>query len=100
MARSRFLPNLLYGSLGLAVTGVAAFYAFRTLRRRRAERGDEDAMLSIRRASRKTGRAAKEAGKKVGRGIEDAGERVGDTITDVGNEFQSTSGYESPLNRV
>lgn len=85
MARSRFIPNLLYGTLGLAVTGVAVYYSLRTLRRRR-EAG-EDSMLSVRRASRKAGRAAKETGKTIGRGIEDAGDKVEDFATSITDQY-------------
>lgn len=88
MARSRFIPNLLYGTLGLAVTGVAAFYAFRALRNRRAASpSDEEAMLDVRRASRKAGRKVKEAGKAIGRGIEDAGDKVEDFTTEVSDRY-------------
>ena len=80
MARSRVIPNLFYGTIGLAVTGAAVYYAVRTLRRRRADSGlhGDDTMTELRRTSRKAGRAVKDAGSKVGkeigRGVEDTAE--------------------------
>jgi len=89
MARSRFIPNLLYGTLGLVAAGTAVYYTVRALRTRR-EAG-EDPMLSLRRASRKTGRAVKDTSKTIGRGIEDAGDKVEDFATDVSDRFESPS---------
>ena len=78
MARSRVIPNLFYGTIGLAVTGAAVYYAVRTLRRRRADTHGDDTMTELRRTTRKAGRAVKDAGsqvgKEIGRGVEDTAE--------------------------
>lgn len=84
MARSRVIPNLLYGTLGVAVAATATYYAVRTLRRRRAGRNADEKMLSLRRSTREAGRAAKDTAQKVGRDLREGGE---DTI----EAFESTT---------
>jgi Flp pilus assembly protein TadB len=72
------VASILYTAVGVAAAAGIAWLAFREVRRRRAH--GEDAMLEVRRASRKAGRAAKDAaaqvGKAVKRGFRDASEAV------------------------
>ena len=88
MARNRAVPNFLYGTLGLAVVGTATYFAVRAVRRRRHGEG---AMLSVRRASRKAARAAKDTAQQVGTDIQRGASDTGDALVDVGNEFQSAT---------
>ena len=89
MARNRVIPNLLYGTLGLAAVGTATFFAIRSLRRRRELHGEESTMLSLRRSTRNVGRAVKDTVQKIGKDVNRGVLDTGEALAEVGNEFES-----------
>lgn len=100
MARNRVIPNLLYGTLGLAAVGFASYYAFRTIRRRRELHGEDSSMLSLRRSTRNVGRAVKDSTKKVGKDISRGVNDTGEALADVGREFESDVATPTSYNRI
>lgn len=91
MARSRVIPNLLYATLGFAVTAGAVYFALRALRNRRE--AEEDSTMALRRSTREAGRAVKDTGRKVGRDIRRGAE---DTV----EAFDQSFGPEATVNRI
>lgn len=83
MARNRAIPNFLYGTLGLAVVGTAAYFAIRSIRARGLADGDEDTMMRLRRKTRSLGRTVKDSAQKVSREAVRGFEDTGDAITEV-----------------
>lgn len=89
MARNRVMPNLLYGTLGLAAVGTASYFAYRFLQRRRAE--GEDTMMALRRSTRDAGRAVKDTAQKVGKDVKRGASDSADAVVKAGKEFESSS---------
>jgi hypothetical protein len=98
MARNRVIPNLLYGTLGLAAVGTATYFALRSLRARREAHGEESPMLSLRRSTRNVGRAAKDSAQKVGKDIKRGVADTGEALAEAGDEFQSAQA--TSFNRI
>ncbi len=86
MARSRVIPNLLYGTLGLAVTAGAVYFAIRALRNRRE---GEEPMLALRRSTREAGRNVKDTGRKVGRDIKRGVKDTAEAFSEAAPAFES-----------
>lgn len=100
MARNRVIPNLLYGTLGLAAVGTAAYYAFRALRARAAEHGEDSSMLDLRRSTRDVGRAVKDSAAKIGKSAKRGAKDTGEALAEVGKEFEADLASPSSFNRV
>ena len=100
MARNRVIPNLLYGTLGLAAVGTATYFALRSLRRRREAHGEESTMLSLRRSTRDVGRAVKDSVEKVGKSVKRGAMDTGEALAEVGREFQADAAKPTSYNRI
>lgn len=100
MARNRVIPNLLYGTLGLAAVGTASYFVLRSLRRRREGHGEESSMLSLRRSTRDVGRAVKDSTEKVGKSVKRGAKDTGEALAEVGDEFKSGVATPASYNRI
>ena len=100
MARNRVIPNLLYGTLGLAAVGTATYFALRSLRARRAAHGEDSTMLSLRRSTRNVGRAVKDSVQKIGKDVSRGANDTGEALAEVGKEFESDLASPTSYNRI
>jgi hypothetical protein len=91
MARPRLNTlNFVYTAVGLAVAGGIGYYVYRRLRNSRFESGaegsgvqSEDALMDLRRSSRKAGRAIKDTGAQIGKTVKRGASDVGESFADA-----------------